>query len=182
MVESPSFTRLSVEKAAYADLSRAACRKSGVVLGGTGEPGTVPPGTAENAPGRQSWVSLGFGEWLRAPRTTSWVILSRPYGTVQGPYFYPGLASWATFSRPYGTELVCGVLAQALPGWAPTARRVGGSPPALAGGRCFSVAERMATSSIGFSPGLPTGCHPHLPWCADRESAGASQTGWPGRW
>jgi hypothetical protein len=31
MVESPSLTRLSVEKAAYAGLSRAAFRKSGVV-------------------------------------------------------------------------------------------------------------------------------------------------------
>src|ERR1700678_824815 len=110
MVESPSFTRFSVEKAAYADLSRAAFRRSGVVLGGTGEPGIVPPGTAENAPGRQSWVSLDFGEWSRAPRTTSWVIFSRPCGTVHEPHFYPGLASWATFSRPCGTELVCGVL------------------------------------------------------------------------
>jgi hypothetical protein len=32
-VESRSLVRLSVKKAAYADLSRAACRKSGAVLG-----------------------------------------------------------------------------------------------------------------------------------------------------
>ena len=49
--------RLSVKKAAYADLSRAAYRKSGVVLGKYGNK-ISPAGTAENDPGRQSWVNL----------------------------------------------------------------------------------------------------------------------------
>jgi hypothetical protein len=39
-----------------------------------------------------------------SPGLTSWVILSRPYGT--GPKFYalPRTASWAILSRPYGTD------------------------------------------------------------------------------
>jgi hypothetical protein len=50
--------RLSVKKAAYADLSRAACRKSGGVLGRILTARTSHAGTAENFPGRQSWVSF----------------------------------------------------------------------------------------------------------------------------
>jgi hypothetical protein len=29
--------------------------------------------------------------------------LSRPFGTTQAAYDFPGLASWAKFSRPSGT-------------------------------------------------------------------------------
>jgi hypothetical protein len=49
--------RLSVKKAAYADVSRAAYRKSGVVLGRLSTE-ISPEGTAENDPGRQSRTSV----------------------------------------------------------------------------------------------------------------------------
>src|ERR1700733_7878388 len=60
---------LSVKKAAYADVSRAACWKSGMVLGWS-------PRIA-NGP-FQSW---------RYPRIASWGIFSRPYGL--GPFLEP---------------------------------------------------------------------------------------------
>ena len=47
-------------------------------------PGAVPPGTAENAPGRQSGVGLDFEEWVRALRTTSWATFSLPTGLNSG--------------------------------------------------------------------------------------------------
>src|ERR1700733_15156899 len=78
---------LSVKKAAYADVSRAACWKSGMVLGWS-------PRIA-NGP-FQSW---------RYPRIASWGIFSGPYGWVRFSNLYPGLTSWATLSRPYGTQL-----------------------------------------------------------------------------
>jgi len=54
--------RLSVKKAAYADLSRAACRKSGVVLG-QHVPTSSPAGTAENYPGCNPGVLLS-PKWM----------------------------------------------------------------------------------------------------------------------
>jgi hypothetical protein len=44
LVESTSLVRLSVKKAAYADVSRAAYRKSGVVLGRDSRDEAVPQG------------------------------------------------------------------------------------------------------------------------------------------
>jgi hypothetical protein len=86
LVESLGLVRLSVKKAAYADVTRAACRKRGMVLGG-------PPewriahfrggGTPGLRPGAFSAVPAGLGRFSN---------------------LYPGLTSWATLSRPYGTQ------------------------------------------------------------------------------
>jgi hypothetical protein len=58
LVESTSLVRLSVKKAAYADVSRAAYRKYGVILGEGFERRTSPVGTAENYPGCNPGVLL----------------------------------------------------------------------------------------------------------------------------
>jgi hypothetical protein len=64
---------------------------------------TSPVGTAENAPGRQSWETLTLQSPAN-PGLPSWDILSRPYGTDPLSVANPGLTSWATLSRPYGTQ------------------------------------------------------------------------------
>jgi hypothetical protein len=89
LLESMSSMRFSVKKAAQADLSRAAYRKSGVILGDLILQSPANPGL------------------------TSWDIFSRPFGTYPVCLSYPGLTSWATLS-PYGTEFVNGDLTQTL--------------------------------------------------------------------
>ena len=51
------------------------------------------------------YLRIGLAVGSGRPRTLSWDILSRPYGTGRCPRTYPGLTSWATLSRPCGTEL-----------------------------------------------------------------------------
>ena len=73
-----------------------------------------PVGTAENDPGRQSWVNWTTRErYGNHPRPTdlSWGWLPR---VANGPFQswrYPKIASWGIFSRPCGT----GSLLEPLP-------------------------------------------------------------------
>src|ERR1700677_870640 len=93
---------------------------------------TVPPGTAENTPGRQSWATyMGLtsprdnprssipprGDMFSAairilsrvyPGRVSWDILIRPWRDYPWPHVHPGLTSWATLSRPCGTQTETG--------------------------------------------------------------------------
>jgi hypothetical protein len=77
--------RLSVKKAAYADLSRAACRKSGVVLGRDSRHEPVPQGR------------------LKIPQDAILGYLSLKNGLFAIRGSQPGTMSWVTFSRPSGT-------------------------------------------------------------------------------
>jgi hypothetical protein len=83
-----SLVRLSVKKAAYADLSRAAYRKSGVSPGERFERRASPAGTAENTQDAiLGYIYLRNGLFAIAssqPRPTSWATFSRPYGTQLG--------------------------------------------------------------------------------------------------
>ncbi len=118
--------RLSVKKAAYADLSRAAYRKSGVVLGSDECKGPVPKGrlrmpqdeilgALNNSP--ESGENPGLA--CLADGSTLGLRGTEAQDSVLG-YSQPSLrdwcrwecaprtaswtASWATFSRPFGTE------------------------------------------------------------------------------
>jgi hypothetical protein len=63
-----------------------------------------PEGTAENSPGRQSWVNM---HELRSPVGTaehrSTGFQSSLTGLDPLHPVYPGLPSWAILSRPFGT-------------------------------------------------------------------------------
>src|SRR5271165_2443974 len=65
-----------------------------------------PEGTAENSPGRQSWVSKDRKDPV--PSGTAEILCSCVQPSLTGLFallmFSPGLASWAIFSRPFGTR------------------------------------------------------------------------------
>jgi hypothetical protein len=88
LVESMSLVRLSVKKAAYADLSRAAYRKSGAILGRDPRDEPAPQGrlkiTQDAILGYLTSEIDLFAIRGSQPRTMSWVTLSRPCGTQFG--------------------------------------------------------------------------------------------------
>jgi len=57
--------------------------------------------------GESGWIlriASAFTAIQLPPGLTSWVILSRPFGTRLVRTAHPGLTSWAILSRPFGTD------------------------------------------------------------------------------
>jgi hypothetical protein len=113
-----------------------------------------PGGTAEDSPGRESWVgcpsrALSISE-IEVPRITSWGIFSRPCGTVSLAHANPGLRPGPLSAVPTGLNFERVVLTQTLPN---CAHVLATGPPGLAS---MAICAVSFLSQIAIGKSVPS--------------------------